>query len=53
MSSGEIKFMKRYKDNYILILVSEVTNAFSKAKQFTCDQVLSLKQEYHSIRFYG
>ena len=53
MSSGEIKFMKRYKDNYILILVTEVTSAFPKTKQFTCDQVLSLKQEYPSIRFYG
>ena len=53
MSSGEIKLIKRYKDNYILILVAEVTSAFPKAKQFTCDQVLSLKQEYPSIHFYG
>ena len=53
MSSGEIKFMNKYKDNYILILVTEVTTQFPKTKQYTCDQVMSLRQEYPSIRFYG
>lgn len=53
MSSGEIKFMKKYKDNYTLILVTEVNSAFPKTKQFTCNQILSLRQEYPSIRFYG
>lgn len=53
MSSGEIKFMKKYKDNYILILVTEVNSAFPKIKRFTCEQILSLRQEYPSIRFYG
>lgn len=53
MSSGEIKFMKKYKDNYTLILVTEVNSSFPKTKLFNCDQVLSLKQEYPSIRFYG
>ncbi len=53
MSSGEIKFMKKYKDNYILILVTEVNSPLPKTKQFTCEQVLSLRQEYPSVRFYG
>lgn len=53
MSSGEIRFMKKYKDNYILILVTEVNSEFPKAKKFTCEQVLSLRKEYPSVRFYG
>ena len=53
MSSGEIKFMKKYKDNYILILVTDVNSEFPKTKKYTCDQILSLRKEYPSIRFYG
>lgn len=53
MSSGEIKFMKKYRDNYTLILVTEVNSEFPKTKKYTCEQVLSLRQEYPTIRFYG
>ena len=53
MSSGEIKFMKKYKDNHILILVTEVNSHLPKTKKFTCEQVLSLRQEYPSVLFYG
>lgn len=53
MPSGEIKFMKEYKDNYILILVTDVNSEFPKTKKYTCDQILSLGKEYPSIRFYG
>jgi hypothetical protein len=51
MSSGEIKFMKHYKDNYLLILVTEVREKFPKTKSFICDKILKLKKEYPSIRF--
>lgn len=53
MSNGEIKFMKKYKEDYTLFLVTEVNSDFPKIRQFTCEQVLSLKQEYPSTRFYG
>lgn len=53
MSSGEIKFMKKYKENYTLILVTDVKSEFPSSKKFTCDKILSMHKEYPSIRFYA
>lgn len=53
MSSGEMKFMKQYKDNYTLILVTEVRNEFPKVRKFECDKILSMRKEYPSVRFYA
>lgn len=52
MSSGELKFMKKYKENYTLILVTEVTSKFPKSKKFDCDSILKMRQEFPSIRFF-
>ncbi len=53
MSSAEIKFMKKYKDNYILIFISNVKSNFPTAKKFTCDKILRMRREFPTIRFYG
>ena len=53
MSSGEIKFMKEYKDRYMLILVTNVRNQYPNVKQFDGDRIMRLRKEYPSIRFYG
>ena len=53
MSSGEIKFMKRYKENYILILVTEVNSNYPKTRTFSCEQVLGLRQEFPITRFFA
>lgn len=52
MSSGELKFMKTYQDNYTLILVTEIKSRFPKAKKYLCSKILSMKKVYPSIRFY-
>ena len=53
MSSGEIKFMKQYKDQYLLLLVTNVRDSFPNVKQFKGDKIMRLRKEYPSIRFYG
>ena len=52
MSSGEIKFMTKYKDNYTLILITEVKEAFPKTKSLKYDNIVHLKKEYPSTRFF-
>lgn len=52
MSSGEIKFMQKYKDNYVLILVTDVKGKFPMSKKLDCEKILALKKEYPTTRFY-
>ncbi|MEG1313914.1 MAG: DUF3883 domain-containing protein [Bacilli bacterium] len=53
MSSGELKFMKKYKDSYTLYMVTEVKEAFPKVKEYTYSDIINMKKEYPSIRFYA
>ena len=53
MSSGEIKFMTKYKEDYTLVLVTEVKEKFPKVKVFHYDDIMKLRKEYPSTRFYA
>ncbi len=53
MSSGEIRFMEKYKDKYILVMITEVKSQFPKAKKYTYEQIMKMKKEYPSTRFYA
>ena len=53
MSSGEIKFMNRYKDDYILFLITNVKDKIPNIYMFTCDKILKLKYEHPTTRFYA
>lgn len=52
MSSGEIKFMLKYKKNYTLLLITEVKDKNPKTTKLNCDDIIHLKQDYPSTRFY-
>jgi hypothetical protein len=53
MSSGEIKFMERYRSQYRLILITKVKDKFPNIYEFTPDDILKFRKEYPSIRFVG
>lgn len=53
MSNGEIKFMKTYKDNYILFLITNVKDKMPNIYMFTCDKILKLRYEHPTTRFYA
>jgi len=53
MSAGEMKFMEKYKDSYVLYLVTEVKEKFPKYKKYTYDDIVKMKKEYPSVRFYA
>lgn len=53
MSAGELKFMEKYKDSYILYMVTEVKEAFPKYKAYTYENIMKMRKEYPSIRFYA
>ena len=53
MSSGELKFMKEYKDRYLLLLVTNVRSPYPNVKPFDGDRIMRLRKEYPSVRFYA
>lgn len=53
MSSGEIKFMQKYKDDYVLILVTNIKSKNPAYKKFECNRIMSMRKEYPSVRFYA
>ena len=53
MSSGELKFMEKYKDSYVLYMVTEVKESFPKYKVYTYDDIIKMKKEFPSVRFYA
>ncbi len=53
MSSGELKFMEKYKDSYKLYMVMNVKNEFPDVKEYTYYDVMKMRKEYPSIRFYA
>lgn len=53
MSAGELKFMEKYKDSYTLYMVTEVKEAFPKVKSYTYDEIIKMRKEYPSVRFYA
>ena len=53
MSSGELKFMEKYKDSYKLYMVTEVKEEFPKYKEYTYYDIIKMKKEYPSVRFFA
>lgn len=53
MSSGELKFMEKYKDSYKLYMVMNVKNEFPNVKEYTYYDIIKMRKEYPSIRFYA
>ena len=53
MSIGEIRFMERYKDDYILFLITNVRDKMPKVYIFNCEKIKQLKKEYPTTRFYA
>ena len=44
MSLGELKFMDKYKDDYLLFLVTSVKDDFPNVEIFTPDKISHLKK---------
>lgn len=53
MSSGELKFMEKYKDYYKLYMVTEVKEEFPKYKEYTYYDIIKMRKEYPSVRFFA
>ena len=53
MSSGELKFMEKYKDSYKLYMVTNVKNDFPEIKEYTYYDIIKMRKEYPSVRFYA
>lgn len=53
MSSGELKFMEKYKDSYTLYMVTEVKAEFKKYKKYTYYDIIKMRKEYPTTRFYA
>ncbi len=53
MSSGELKFMEKYRDSYKLYMVTEVKDEFPKYKEYTYYDIIKMKKEYPSVKFYA
>lgn len=53
MSSGELKFMEKYKDTYTLYMVTEVKEEFPKVKEYSYYDIMKMRKEYPSVRFYA
>lgn len=52
MSSGELKFMEKYKDNYTLYLITEVKEEFPTIKEYHYKDIMKMKKEYPTVRFF-
>ena len=53
MSKYEINFMEKYENRYLLILVSEVNNVMPTINKYRRGQILSMKKEYPTTRFFA
>ena len=52
LSSGEMKFMEKYKDDYVLYMVTNVKDKFPTIKKYDYNSIMKMKKEIPSIRFY-
>lgn len=52
MSSGELKFMEKYKDSYTLYMVINVNDEFPKFFVYKYDDIMKMRKEYPHVRFY-
>ncbi len=52
MSSGEIKFMEKYKDSYTLYMVTKVKDPFPQYFKYTYNDIIKMKKEYPTTRFF-
>lgn len=53
MSKYEINFMQKYETRYLLVLVSEVNNAFPTINKYRRPQILNMRKEYPTTRFFA
>lgn len=53
MSSGEMKFMETYKHFYKLYLVTNVKDETPQVREYTYFDIIKMKREYPTIRFYA
>lgn len=53
MSSGEIRFMTKYKDYYTLLLLTDIKDKFPNVFKYNCEKINTFKKEYPSTRFYA
>ena len=53
MSRYEIDFMKKYENRYLLVLVSEVNNVMPTISKYRRNQILNMKKEYPTTRFFA
>lgn len=53
MSAGELKFMEKYKDSYSLYMVTEVKEKFPKFKVYTYYDIIKMRKEYPSVKFFA
>lgn len=53
MSSGELKFMEKYKDSYTLYMVTDVKSEFPGIKKYSYYDIKKMHKEYPSVRFYA
>ena len=53
MSSGELKFMEKYKDSYKLYMVMNVKNDFPDVKEYSYYDIIKMRKEFPSVRFYA
>ena len=53
MSSGELKFMENYKNFYKLYMVTNVKDESPKVKEYTYYDIMKMRREYPSVRFYA
>ena len=47
------KFMEKYKDSYTLYMVTDVKSDFPKVKEYNYYDIMKMRKEYPSVRFYA
>lgn len=51
MSSGEIKFMDKYDENYVLVLITDIYNKFPTINIYNRDKINKMKKTYPKVVF--
>ena len=45
--------MEKYKEEYKLYMVTEVKEEFPKYSEYVYDDIMKMRKEYPSVRFYA
>lgn len=51
MSSGEIKFMEKYSENYMLVLITDLYNHFPTINKYNHQMINNMKKSYPKVVF--